>query len=103
MFGVYARRRISALGALLLVLVLGWHVTEAHTAPSNDAPAAVRAAQAPAPTRALLVAPGDTLWSIVEQYGNGDPREDVDTLSRLNHLHGGQIQAGQELRLPLFF
>lgn len=103
MFGVYARRWLSAVGALLIVIVLGWHVTEAHTAPS-DAPASrSTSAPAPAPTKALVVAAGDTVWSIAERYGSGDPREDVDTLNRLNHLHGGQIQAGQELRIPLFF
>ncbi len=91
MFGVYARRRVSALGALLTVLVLGWHATEGHTATSVAMP-----------TTTVLVAPGDTVWSLAERYGTGDPRADVDTLGRLNHLRGGQIQAGQTLRIPLF-
>ncbi len=91
MFGVYARRRASAAGALLAVLALGWHATEAHTATS-----------VPVPTRTVVVAPGDTLWALAERYGTGDPRGDVDTLARLNHLRGGQLEAGQTVRIPLF-
>lgn len=91
MFGVYARRRLTAIGVLLMILGLGWHVGEAHTATST-----------PMPTRTIVVAPGDTVWAIAERYGSGDPREDVDALSKLNHLHGGQVGAGQSLKVPLF-
>ena len=49
----------------------------------------------------LLVAPGDTLWSIARRVAPGrDPRPVVDGLIEANDVRGG-LQAGQELSIPV--
>ncbi len=58
---------------------------------------------APVPASApaeVVVAPGDTLWSIAERVApDRDPRGVVEQVRRLNGLPSGDVQAGQRLRL----
>lgn len=62
-----------------------------------SAPGAGRSA-APVPAQVTVHA-GDTLWSIAGRIAPGvDPRAEVATLQRLNHLGGAQLQPGQVLR-----
>ena len=60
--------------------------------------------QAAGPTRPLptvTVAPGETLWTIAARVApSADQRVVVDEIEALNHLTGGRVQAGQQLRLP---
>ena len=63
---------------------------------------AVSAGQAhPRPALVLKVHAGDTLWSIAEKLSpNGDPREIVDRLMKVNHLGSPTIVPGQTLSFP---
>ncbi len=55
----------------------------------------------PRPPRVVVVQPGQTVWSIAEaQFPNQDPRESVDEIDRVNHLHGGLVYPGERLRVP---
>ncbi|HVD29317.1 MAG TPA: LysM peptidoglycan-binding domain-containing protein [Mycobacteriales bacterium] len=58
---------------------------------------------APVPASApaeVVVAPGETLWSIAARVApGGDPRAVVDRLRALNHLPSGTVHPGQRLRL----
>jgi hypothetical protein len=54
------------------------------------------------PTRVVMVAPGDTLWAIADDAaGSGSTRDMVTTISELNGISGGGVQAGQRLVVPL--
>lgn len=49
----------------------------------------------------VTVLPGDTLWSIAEEYAPGsDPRGVIQEIESLNALHGGSLQVGQKLAIP---
>ena len=49
----------------------------------------------------VVVAPGDTLWSIAAaRYPSDDVRVRVDEIERLNGLHSPLIEVGETLRLP---
>jgi LysM domain len=58
------------------------------------------AAPAPAsPPPRVTVRSGDTLWSIATAVApNRDPRDEVATLQRLNHLDGVSLSVGEVLR-----
>jgi hypothetical protein len=56
----------------------------------------------PAPTRTVVVGPGDTLWGIAGGLaGDGEVRAMVDRIERLNALDTALVQSGQRLRVPL--
>lgn len=42
---------------------------------------------------------GDTLWRIAKQYVDGDPREFIYQVKKLNNI-GTVIRPGQELKIP---
>ena len=42
---------------------------------------------------------GDTLWGIAKQHVDGDPREFIYQVRKLNNI-GSVIQPGQELKIP---
>ena len=49
---------------------------------------------------AVTVRSGDTLWSIATRVApDRDPRAEIATLQRLNHLTGVELSAGQVLRI----
>jgi nucleoid-associated protein YgaU len=50
--------------------------------------------------RAVLVRPGDTLWSIAARSYGGDPREGVWKIARRNHLRGSTVYPGERLVVP---
>ena len=82
-------RRVIAAVVLALAGALLW--LAARSAPS---PAAT--GRAPA---TVTVQTGDTLWSIAARVApQTDPRAEVDTLLRLNHLGGPALVPGQVLR-----
>ena len=50
----------------------------------------------------VVVAPGDTLWSIAGAMADGrDVRGLVDEIVSVNGLHGASVSAGETLRIPL--
>ena len=49
----------------------------------------------------VVVAPGETLWSVAAAYTSGDVQEMVNDIRETNNLTGFDLQAGQRLRVPL--
>ena len=49
----------------------------------------------------VVVAPGETLWSVAAAYGTGDVQGMVNDIREANNLTGFDLQAGQRLRVPL--
>jgi LysM repeat protein len=49
----------------------------------------------------IVVAPGETLWSVAAAYGSGDVQGLVHDIRDANNLTGFDLQAGQRLRVPL--
>ncbi len=54
----------------------------------------------PAGATTVVVAPGDTVWSIAAAHYSGDPRPRVDAILRLNHLEAPILLPGQTLQIP---
>lgn len=53
-------------------------------------------------TRVVHVGPGETLWQIAAQHAeDGEVREMVDELERINALDSSMLYAGQELHVPV--
>ncbi|MCL6563245.1 MAG: cell wall hydrolase [Firmicutes bacterium] len=69
------------------------HPTPAATAP-NPSPA--RPAPAPPATFGYQIQPGDTLWSLAQQF-----HTTVSALMQINHLTGSLIVAGEQLQIPI--
>ena len=49
----------------------------------------------------VVVAPGETLWSVAAAYAPGDVQGLVNDIREANNLTGFDLQAGQRLRVPL--
>ena len=49
----------------------------------------------------VVVAPGETLWSVAAAYGSGDVQGLVNEIREANNLTGFDLQAGQRLRVPV--
>jgi LysM repeat protein len=49
----------------------------------------------------VVVAPGETLWSVAAAYASGDVQGLVNDIREANNLKGVDLQAGQRLRVPL--
>ena len=49
----------------------------------------------------VVVAPGETLWSVAAAYASGDVQGLVNEIREVNNLKGYDLQAGQKLRVPL--
>lgn len=62
-------------------------------------PSTGQASDGSAPTT-YVVAAGDTLWEIASANSEGDPREVVAAIMRLNDLQASTIFPGQELVVP---
>ena len=56
---------------------------------------------APATYSVVVVAPGETLWSVAAAYASGDVQGFVTQIREINNLKGYDLQAGQRLRVPL--
>ena len=48
----------------------------------------------------VVVAPGETLWSVAAAYASGDVQGLVNEIREVNNLNGYDLQAGQKLRVP---
>ena len=49
----------------------------------------------------VVVAPGETLWSVAAAYASGDVQGLVNDIREANNLTGFDLQPGQRLRVPL--
>lgn len=98
------RLRLTARGrrALAFAAALPVSIAVAAALLSGGSALAGRDDGAPAGTfTAVVVAPGDSLWSIAERVApSADPRDVVDAILRLNALDGAGLQAGQSLSIP---
>ena len=54
----------------------------------------------PQATDRIVVAPGDTVWSIAAAHYRGDPRPHVEAILQANRLSTPLLRPGQALRLP---
>jgi LysM repeat protein len=94
--GVYARRRLAAVGLLVAILALA--VTAVVGATGSPAEADLTVAGAAMEPQYIIAQPGDTLWAIAQRIAPlANTADLVDELVRLN---GDQIAAGQQVRIP---
>ena len=49
----------------------------------------------------VVVAPGETLWSVAAAYASGDVQGMVNQIREANNLKGVDLQAGQRLRVTV--
>jgi LysM repeat protein len=54
----------------------------------------------PAHSDRVVVAPGDTIWSIASTHYRGDPRPHVEAILVANRLATPLLRPGQALQLP---
>lgn len=54
----------------------------------------------PAAADRVVVAPGDTVWSIASTHYKGDPRPHVEAILEANHLRTPLLTPGQALLIP---
>ncbi len=90
------RGRIAVLLAALLtlaVLVVALSPSTTATGEAGD----------PVPTRTVTVQPGDTLWELATDANpNGDLRQTVDDIMRLNSLPTAHLPMGSEIAVPIY-
>ncbi len=80
-----------ALLAFLVGLIMGVLVPKLFAADSS-----IEARQ----PRRHVISSGETLWSLANRYGGGDPREFIHDIRALNGLEGSVVFPGQVLILP---
>ena len=55
------------------------------------------------PTQTVTVQPGDTLWKLATKANpNGDIRQTVDDIMRLNSLPTAHLPMGSEVAVPIY-
>jgi LysM repeat protein len=82
--------------SLSVVMVAGFAATSgANVADSNSASSSEPSYSV------VVVAPGETLWSVAAAYASGDVQGLINEIREVNNLKGYDLQAGQRLRVPL--
>jgi nucleoid-associated protein YgaU len=92
-------RRGRLVATTVATLAIAGLLTVAGIALGGGAPAAATGSGGPATVpAAVVVQPGDTLWTIAQRVApDRDTRQVVDDLRRLNSLPTSDLQAGQRL------
>lgn len=86
-------RVVVVLFALMAVLAVGIVVAAGSVATDKGG--------TPEPTAVVQVGPGDTLWEIASvAAGDGDVRDMMDRIEKLNALDSGMLVSGQRLLVP---
>ena len=80
--------------SLAVVMVAGFAAT---SGANQEAPVASAAPS----YSVVVVAPGETLWSVASAYASGDVQGFINEIREINNLKGYDLQAGQRLRVPL--
>lgn len=95
--------RLTRRGRLLLVLALAALLLAAFSLGSQATQAAGVAGQGAGPQlEQTTVQPGESLWSVAQRIApDNDPREVIAQIQRLNGLRTAELQAGQQLLLPV--
>jgi hypothetical protein len=89
------RGRLFVVGGLMATMVLAGIVG------GHGSSQAAGHGSVAATSRTLTVKPGDTLWSVAARIApHSDPRLVVADIESRNHLVGGQVRAGEQLRVP---
>jgi hypothetical protein len=92
--------RLTRRGRLARTLVvLSLTVVMAAGFASQSGAGQVEAGTAPS-YEIVVVAPGETLWSVAAAYASGDVQGLVNEIREVNNLKGYDLQAGQKLRVP---
>ena len=92
--------RLNRRGRLARTLfVLSLTVVMAAGFASKSGAGQVEASTAPS-YEIVVVAPGETLWSVAAAYASGDVQGLVNEIREVNNLKGYDLQAGQKLRVP---
>jgi hypothetical protein len=81
-------------------VVLSLTVVMAAGFASHSGAGQVEASTAPS-YEIVVVAPGETLWSVAAAYASGDVQGLVNDIREANNLKGFDLQAGQRLRVPV--
>ena len=81
--------------SLAVVMVAGF----AATSGANVAGSTSAASSEPS-YEIVVVAPGETLWSVAAAYSSGDVQGLINEIREVNNLKGYDLQAGQRLRVP---
>ena len=90
------RGRIAVLLAALLTLAVLWVALSPSTTATGEAGDQV-------PTQTITVQPGDTLWKLATDANpNGDLRQTVDDIMRLNSLPTAHLPMGSEIAVPIY-
>lgn len=86
-------RFVVFLAATVLVLLVAVFLGAASVATDDSGPTTE--------TRVVMVGEGDTLWNIAADLADdGEVREMVDQIKRINALDSSALQAGQEIHVP---
>jgi LysM repeat protein len=80
--------------SLAVVMVAGFAAT---SGANQEAPVASAAPS----YSVVVVAPGETLWSVASAYASGDVQGFINEIREINNLKGYDLQAGQRLRVPI--
>jgi LysM repeat protein len=92
--------RLTRRGRLARTLVvLSLTVVMAAGFASQSGAGQVEASTAPS-YEIVVVAPGETLWSVAAAYASGDVQGLINEIREVNNLKGYDLQAGQKLRVP---
>jgi len=78
--------------SLAVVLVAGFAATSGANQVADSATARYTV---------VVVAPGESLWSVAAAYATGDVAGMVNEIREVNNLQGFDLQAGQKLRVPI--
>ncbi len=90
------RGRIAVLLAALLTLAVLVVALSPSTTATGEAGDQV-------PTHTVTVQPGDTLWELATDANpNGDLRQTVDDIMRLNSLPTAHLPMGSEIAVPIY-
>jgi LysM repeat protein len=93
--------RLTRRGRLIVVLALMALLVLAGIVLGHGSSQAAGHGSVAATSRTLTVKPGDTLWSVAARIApHTDPRLVVADIESRNHLLGGQVRAGEQLRVP---
>lgn len=90
------RGRVAVLLAALLTVAVLVVALGSSTIAAGDA-------GDPVPTQTVTVQPGDTLWELATDANpNGDLRQTVDDIMRLNSLPTAHLPMGSEIAVPIY-
>lgn len=87
--------RTIVITSLLVVIGAGFSAVGNASTPATSANNSVASSY-----MKIVVAPGETLWSIAGMVG-GNSSATVDAIIEANHLTSSEVQAGQKLLVPI--